>query len=227
MRVLLLFALTLAAYAESPGVAPSYRVKHDFPLTADPDSPGWKGVQGVFAEKGPRGEPAPGHRTEIRSRWSGKNLYLLYICPYQKLHLKPDPTTTQETNKLWEWDVAEVFIGTDFKNIRHYKELQVSPQGEWVDLDINRDNPMPDGGWRWNSGFTVKARLDEARKIWYGEFRIPFQSLDSRPPRKGNELRINFYRLQGPLEDKTHVAWQPTGQPSYHVPEAFGRLRLQ
>ena len=42
-----------------------------------------------------------------------------------------------ETNELWNWDVAEVFIGSDFKNIRRYKEFEVSPQAEWVDLDIN------------------------------------------------------------------------------------------
>jgi hypothetical protein len=33
------------------------------------------------------------------------------------------------------------FIGDDFKNIRRYKEFEVSPQGEWVDLDVNLDNP--------------------------------------------------------------------------------------
>jgi hypothetical protein len=54
---------------------------------------------------------------------------------YEELYLHPNPSATTETNKLWEWDVAEVFIGSDFKNIRQYKELQVSPQGEWVDLD--------------------------------------------------------------------------------------------
>ena len=46
-----------------------------------------------------------------------------------------------ETNELWNWDVAEVFIGSDFKNIRRYKEFEVSPQAEWVDLDVNLDAP--------------------------------------------------------------------------------------
>ena len=80
----------------------------------------------------------PGHRTEIRSRWADKNLYLLFVCPYEELYAKPDPSYTAETNKLWEWDVAEVFIGSDFQNIKRYTEFQVSPRGEWVDLDIDR-----------------------------------------------------------------------------------------
>ena len=69
----------------------------------------------MFADKDRFGKPVPGHRTEIRSRWTDKNLYLLFIAPYAELHVKPDPATGADTNKLWEWDVAEAFIGTDFK----------------------------------------------------------------------------------------------------------------
>jgi len=182
MKVLLLLLAALPLAADGPGVILSKYVKKDFPLTADPASPAWKGAGVVYAENGPKGDPTPGHRTEIRSRWSDKDLYLLFICPYEALNLKPNPTTTEETNKLWDWDVAEVFIGTDFKNIRHYKELQVSPQGEWVDLDIDRDHPNPEGGWRWNSGFEVKARIDSDKKIWYGAMRIPIDKIDDRRP---------------------------------------------
>lgn len=217
------FALSLA---DGPGVLVSHYSKTDFELSANPDSKNWKGVAGVFAENGPLGEPAPGHRTEIRSRWTEQNLYLLYICPYEKLNLKPNPSTTKETNKLWDWDVAEAFIGADFKNIHQYKEFQVSPQGEWVDLDIDRINPKPEGGWLWNSGFQVKARIDKAKKVWYGEMKIPFNKIDTRPPRVGLEMRANLFRIQGPGPKRTHIAWQPTGKMNYHVPEAFGRLRL-
>ena len=224
-----LFVLLLAAFplaADGPGVILSKHVNKDFPLTADPAAPAWKAAAAVYAENGPKGDPTPGHRTEIRSRWSGKNLYFLFTCPYESLNLKPNPSTSEETNKLWDWDVAEVFIGTDFKNIRHYKELQVSPQGEWVDLDIDRDHPLPEGGWRWNSGFEVKARIDSDKKIWYGAMRIPIDKIDERRPEAGREMRINFYRLQGPGPVRKGIAWQPTNAASYHVPEAFGRLKL-
>ena len=225
MRALILCLLATALLADGPGVIHSRRLKSDFALTADPNAAGWKGAPAVFAENGPRGEAVPGHRTEIRSVWTDKNLYLLFISPYQQLYLKDNPTTTEETNKLWEWDVAEVFIGADFENIKRYKEFQVSPRGEWVDLDIRRDSPLPEGGWRWNSGFEVKARIDEGAKIWYGAMRIPMQSIDTRPAKAGNEMRVNFDRIQGPPPRK-FVAWQPTGAPSHHVPEAFGRIRL-
>jgi hypothetical protein len=212
-------------WAAGSGVILSQRVKSDFALTADPDAAPWKGVKGVVADNGPLGDPTPGHRTEIRSVWTPQNIYFLFVCPYESLHLKPNPTQEKETNKLWEWDVAEVFVGADFENIHQYKEFQVSPQGEWVDLDIDRKNAKPEGGWLWNSGFEVKARLDEANKTWYGAMKIPFKSIDARTPAARNELRVNFYRLQGPPPRKG-IAWQPTKQRSYHVPEAFGLLRL-
>jgi len=35
--------------------------------------------------------------------------------------IKPEtePNPLQETNELWNWDVAEVFIGSDFTDIKH------------------------------------------------------------------------------------------------------------
>jgi hypothetical protein len=220
-------ALAAALWADGPGVITARFQNRDLALTADPAAPHWKQAAAVVADNGPQREAVPGHRTEIRALWTKQNLYLLFSCPYEKLYLKPSPSTSTETNRLWEWDVAEVFVGADFQNIRRYREFQVSPQGEWVDLDIDKDHPLPEGGWKWNSRFAVKARLDRAKKIWYGEMRIPIQSIDTRPAKKGNEMRINLYRIQGPPPGRTFIAWQPTGSPSYHEPEAFGRLRLE
>ena len=235
-KVLLLIALLSFLPAQpsqgrqaTPGdssLALSYRAPSDFALTADPNATAWKGITGVFAEKGTGGAAVANHRTEIRSRWTEKNLYFLFVCPYEELNLKPNPSTSIETNKLWEWDVAEVFIGTDYRNIKRYTEFQVSPQGEWVDLMIDR-NPQPaDHDWRWNSGFEAKARLDREKKVWYGEMRIPLSKIDRRTPRAGLEMRINFYRLQGPSSKRKLINWQPVKSDTFHTPEAFGRLRL-
>lgn len=222
---LLALLLTRAA-AQDPGTIRSLHSGSDFELTANPDSPQWKNVPGVFTDTDQMGRKVPGHRTEIRSRWSAKNLYLLFVCPYDQLYLISNPTTSAETNKLWEWDVAEAFIGSDFANIKHYTEFQVSPQGEWVDLDIDRGSNPPNHDWLWNSGYIVKARVDSAKKVWFGEMRIPIDKIDKRPPAAGNTLRVNFYRMQGPPPNRNHIAWRPTNSPTYHQPEAFGLLRL-
>jgi Carbohydrate family 9 binding domain-like len=215
-----------ASMADDARVFVSRRAPADFALTADPEAPNWKGVAGVIADRDRRGEPVPGHRTEIRSRWTPGNLYLLYVAPYEQLNLKSNPSTDTETNKLWEWDVAEAFIGSDYTNIKQYKEFQVSPQGEWVDLHIDRGAQPPLHDVAWNSSYEVKARVDSAKKVWYGEMRIPMKSIDPRPARAGNEMRINLYRIQG-KEPRKHVNWQPVNNDSFHTPEAFGTLRLQ
>ena len=73
---------------------------------------------------------------------------------YDELNLKPDPTPSVETPRLWNWDVAEAFIGSGADRMTRYKEFQVSPQGEWVDLDIDREDPQGQAGMKWNSGYT-------------------------------------------------------------------------
>jgi hypothetical protein len=227
MKVIGLMFAAAALFADGPGRIEAVHIEKDVELTANPDAAHWKRARPVVAENGPLGQPTPNHRTEIRALWTDKNVYFLFTCPYEQLNLKPNPSKDTETNQLWNWDVAEVFIGTDFERIRSYKEFQVSPQSEWVDLYIDREKPWPEGGWKWNAeGFKVLAKVDETRKVWYGEMRIPIASVDQRPPKVGTEMRINFYRLQGATSDRKGIAWQPTGARSYHVPEAFGRMVL-
>lgn len=208
------------------GIIVSTRAEKDVMPTADPDTPFWKQGRPVIAGVDTMGNPLPGLRSEIRSRWTAQNIYFLFRCPYDELYLKPDAVTDKETNKLWNWDVAEVFVGWDYKNIRRYKEFELSPNGEWVDLDIDRDHPLPQGGWLWNSGFKVKARIDRDAKVWYAEMQIPWTSIDERSPKAGNELRVNFFRMQGPPPRKK-IVWQATHSESFHVPEAFGTLKLE
>ncbi len=231
----MLTTLLLAALLQNPAAAEdpanvlvSFKAPADWELTADPASPQWTGIAPVRASRDFFGEPSPLPPTEIRSRWTSKNLYLLFVCPYKTLHLKPEPVTTEETDKLWNWDVAEAFIGSDYLKTSRYKEFQVSPQGEFVDLDIDQDNPKPPSeALEWQSGFTVKARKDTQKNIWYAEMSIPFSSLDIKSPRPGRELRIGLFRIEGEEPNQVYVTWRPTGARTFHVPSAFGSLVLR
>ena len=230
MRSLIALFLSLAVLAPQVDVAAMLESAYsprDFDLNPDPAQDEWATAPRVVAGRDYLGQTIPGPPTEIRSRWTRAHLYLLYICPYDELNLKPDPTTSAETPRLWNWDVAEAFIGSDFERIGRYKEFQVSPQSEWVDLDIDRENPKRQAGMQWNSGYAVKARIDAQAKIWYGVMRIPFAAIDTRPPEQGRELRIGLYRIAGAEPKKLFYAWRPTGRPSFHEPKAFGTLRLR
>jgi hypothetical protein len=224
MLTLLTLALALAV-ADAPAVLESAYAPHDFALAADPASAEWAEAPRVSINRDYLGTPIDGRPTEVRSRWTDEHLYLLFICPYDELNLNPTPALDRETPRLWDRDVAEAFIGFDHERIWQYKEFQVSPQGEWLDMDIDRREPSTQGGMDWNSGIVVRGRIDRESRTWYGEMRIPFRALDTRP-RAGTELRLGLFRIAN-TAPRTYYAWRPTGRTSFHVPEEFGTLRLR
>jgi len=192
----------------------------------DPGSAFWSGAPRIVAEGDFYGNPVPHHRTEILLQWTPTNLYALFICPYLQLHVKPNPNLASETNELWTHDVAEIFIGDDFTNVWRYREFEVSPQGEWVDLDVNLNNPPHEAGWVWESGIQVAARICVPSRTWYAFMRIPWLSISNHSPDIGDQFRVNFYRCQGSDPDRKYITWQPVHRPSFHTPECFGILTL-
>ena len=90
-----IFLCMVPLWADGKGVIESVHAKRDVPLTANPKARHWKSAVPAIAENGPTGDPVPGHRTEIRSFWTDKNLYLLFTCPYEELNLKADPDLTK------------------------------------------------------------------------------------------------------------------------------------
>jgi hypothetical protein len=224
--VCLIMAFTTPGQNMRPKSFQSVYALRDVALDTDSSTAFWQGAKPAYAEVDNHGIPIPAYRTEVRSRWTSKNLYLLFICPYKELYLKPSPDPVKETNELWNWDVAELFIGSDFQDINRYKEFEVSPQGEWVDLDINLGLPHHETGWTWKSGFEVAARIDHQAHVWYGAMRIPFNSIDERTQVAGNMFRANLFRSQGPPGHKQAIAWKAPMTDTFHTPERFGKLEL-
>lgn len=226
----LVLLLPLHSQGQQPNLFLSYQSPQDHALNPDPESDFWRGAKSVVLDQSILGEPDLSVRSEARSRWTETYLYFLFWGPYDNLHLKPDPDTENETYKLWLYDDFELYLGANFDNINLYGEFQISPQSEFLDMaiDATRDKP----GWNdermWNSGMTVKSRIDREKKIWYGEMRIPIGAIDKRPAAIGNEFRVNVYRLQSAGGEKEihFLAWQPTGEWNPHRPKKFGILKL-
>jgi hypothetical protein len=224
---LMLFCLVVACAAQEKPTIESLHAKRDAELSTNAASPFWRAAKPVYAELNKRGQVLPEYRTKIRTRWTEKNIYFLFVCPYKALYLKPAPDTDHETNELWNWNVAEVFIGSDFKDIKRYKEFEVSPHNEWVDLDIDLKKPHHEDGWLWNSSFEHVTRIDAAKHIWYLAMKIPFKAIDTRSPTPGNMFRVNLYRTEGPPSESKEIMWQPVMSNSFHMPDRFGLLRLK
>jgi len=223
----LLMSLASATFAmPAPEVLLSSQASSDFPLAADADSSTWRDAPRVIADHDPFGKSLHDARTEIRSRWTRNNLYFLFVAHYRELYLQSKASLDGETLGLWNHDVAEVFIGYDFVNIGAYKEFEVSPRGEFIDLDVDLKRSGNEFDWHWDSGFHVRARVDPAARVWVCEMQIPWTAISIRPPAAGAEFRLNLYRIEGAPPRRKFIVWQVTHSSSFHTPDAFGRLRL-
>ena len=69
----------------------STEAREDIAPSTDPGIAFWRAARPVYAEKGPQGRNLVSHRTEVRSRWTKKNLYFLSSVLNDKLNLKPSP----------------------------------------------------------------------------------------------------------------------------------------
>src|SRR5262249_9766165 len=165
--------------------------------------------------------------SEVRMFWTDSDLYLLFTCPYKKLNIWEPPQNDRPRNKLWDRDVVEFFLGSDWNEIRRYREFEIAPTGDWIDLAIDLTRKNYDRNWR--SGWKTTARIDDKARIWYAAARVPLRSVSDVPAKVGTRWRMNLYCIEGEGPDaKRHfLCWQPTcvvNRDPNHVPENFGTL---
>src|SRR5581483_12220541 len=109
-------------------------------LSADPELAVWKNAGEQSMSKDCRRQiDYPTLETEVRGFWTDSDLYLLFRCPYTELDLFLPADNSKERVGLWNRDVVEMFIGDDWSNIRHYREFEIAPTGDWIDLAIDLD----------------------------------------------------------------------------------------
>ena len=124
---------------------------------------------------------------------------------------------------MWDRDVVEAFIGSDPGRLRPYTEYEVAPTNEKLDLILNK--PQADASdFNWDSHFQTATKVDKERKVWTSEWRIPLKSLAEIKPGPGARWRINFYRCD--RANHASLAWSPTLNQTFHVPEKFGTLEF-
>jgi alpha-galactosidase len=165
----------------------------------------------------------PRRQTEVRLLWTPEFLYLKFAARYRLLTVFDDADPRGRRHKLWDRDVAEVFLQPDPTQPRRYKEFEVSPNGFWIDLEIT-DGVLQ----HLQSGLQRRVSVDETKKTWTAELAIPMRSLTPRFDR-ASVWRVNFFRVEGPSEPRFYSAWQPTNtpQPNFHLPERFGFLSFE
>jgi hypothetical protein len=217
----------------------------------------WQSAEPVRFSADWQGKNAdPALETEVRVLWSPDALYLRFVCHYHDLFVFEDSDPNGRRDYLWDRDVAEAFLqppeamagaeesraalgatGGDarlstikYQNVEKdfdapyasYKEFEIAPNGMWIDLDI-----VPGGRGDLRSELTRSVHVDEKSNIWTAELGIPMKALTQKFEPAAT-WRVNFYRVEGKVEPRKYLAWQPTmaPQPNFHIPEKFGTLRF-
>jgi alpha-galactosidase len=196
-------------------------------LTQPPDATGfpaqraWQTAAPIVFDRDWKGQNAdPLRSTEVRLLWLPETLFLRFTARYRDLTVFTDSDANGRRDQLWDRDVVEVFLQPDASDPWIYKEFEISPNGMWIDLEVNH-GALSDA----RSGLIRRVTVSRSEKTWIAEVAIPMRALTA-PFDPHKSWRVNFFRVEGPAEPRFYSAWNPTGtpEPSFHVPEAFAPL---
>jgi hypothetical protein len=198
-------------------------IKTEAPLagTGLPDLSAWEKATPVAFCTDWCGEHAdPQRETRARFLWSDDYLFVRFLCRYRRICVFDGGNARRD--ELWLRDVAELFIRPGCDDPGHYKEFEISPNGYWLDLDI-------DHGQKSILYCDLRSRvfIDEDAFTWSAELAIPLGCLTAAF-HPDEVWRLNLFRIEGPEPGRFYSAWHPTftSIPNFHVPEHFGELHF-
>ncbi len=203
-------------------VATAFRDSLD--AAAFPPSKAWRTAKPVLFNRDWQGKnPDPDRQTEVRLLWTPEFLYVKFVARFRSITVFDDADPDGRRDKLWDRDVAEVFLQPDPQQTRRYKEFELSPNGFWIDLEIANGALQ-----HIKSGLQRRVTINKSQKTWTAELAIPMKSL-TQTFDPASVWRVNFFRVEGPTEPRFYSSWQPTStpQPNFHVPDRFGFLKFE
>jgi Carbohydrate family 9 binding domain-like len=173
--------------------------------------------------------------TEVAAVWDEQNLYLRFIVQDREMWA----TNQKHDARLWPEECVEIFLDPDGDG-RRYIEAQVNWHGNVRDIlvDGSIKNPTPaqfDEMARWDFRYLQTAvqvyRTAKGEDLgWTLEMAIPWTELSfSRrhfPPKVGQKIRINFYRVERPHHGPLPVEWSGWNPVpgDLHDPSHFGQF---
>jgi alpha-galactosidase len=200
------FAVRMVGAADAEGFPPERAWETAPPVCFSAD---W---QGKNADKQ--------RETEVRLVWNDEFLFVKFDARYRCITVFADAEPSGRRDQLWDRDVCELFLQPCGSHRRCYKEIEIAPNGFWIDLEI-----APGEKRDLRSGLRRRVHIDEQMKRWQGVLVLPMKSLIARFEMPA-VWRVNFFRVEGLEEPRFYSAWRPTHTPApnFHVPEAFGAL---
>jgi hypothetical protein len=174
--------------------------------------------------------PVPALDTRVGLEWNENGLMVFFHGRFDKLRMVPESVphqTGQKTPRLWEdSDVYEVFIGVNASASSLYKEFQVSPDGRFIDIDVNRQLDI--SNHHWYSGMQCRSIIDGEMRIWSSVIELPWECFGLHK-RADDVWHANFYRASGTFHGDELLAWSPTGYgpKCFHRPHLFGTILFE
>jgi alpha-galactosidase len=199
----------------------AHRLEHAVGGEGFPSAEDWRAAQPVHFDWDWRGENKDDQRaTEVRLLWTPETLFIRFEARYRTITVYGDSRNDGWRYQLWEKDVAEAFLQPESGDPFEYQELEVAPNGLWIDLHIShgKNNEL-------KSGLKRRASIDPEKKVWTAELAVPMKGLTDKSD-ASHPWRVNFFRVEGEQEPRFYSAWSPTKteKPNFHVPAAFGYL---
>ncbi|SHK28669.1 carbohydrate-binding family 9-like protein [Rhodothermus profundi] len=232
-----------------------YRSDHPLRIDGRLDEPAWQAApwSEPFVDiEGPHRPPPPYH-TRIKLLWDDTYLYI--GAELEEPHLWA--TLTRRDTIIFYDNDFEVFIDPD-SDTHTYYELEINALGTVWDLLLLK--PYRDGGPALNAwdirdlkaAVALDGTLNDPSDIdrgWTVELALPWTVLaeaapEGRPPRPGEQWRMNFSRVQWPLEviegryrkrrdpatgrllPESNWVWSPQGVINMHLPERWGYVQF-
>lgn len=206
-----------------------------------------------------RGEdwPDPALTTRAKVTWDDRHLYV--GAALEEPHLWA--TLADRDAIVYHEHDFEVFLDPDGDGLAYY-ELEINALGTEFDLFLDRPySRKGKANVEWDmEGLLTAVRLDgtlndpsDEDAGWSVEIAIPWSALRPpgappeaavRPPRPGDTWRVNFSRVQWPLEmvngeyrkereprdwsdhPEDNWVWSPQGEIDMHIPEMWGAVRF-
>ncbi len=185
----------------------------------------WEKAGSTIINKYWSGEYAPVNRhTEAKFLWSNRHFYIRFKANQNEpLIVSDTPNLTSKTHGLWDRDVCEIFLAPNKKEPRKYFELEIAPNGEWIDLGIYQKPDERITDWDYNSGMKSAAKIEKDQVIM--AIKVEWKAF-GKTPKKDDVWLGNLFRCVGTGETRGYLAWSPTftKEASFHVPEKFGEF---
>ena len=201
-------------------------IKNDFPIQELEDE-SWEKAKEVAIDKYWSGENAPnGRHAKAKLLWSRAALYIRFEANQSgPLVVSAVPNLKSKTKGLWDRDVCEIFVAPDGNEPRNYFELEIAPNGEWIDLGIYQKSNERITDWDYDSGMQSAAKIEKDKILM--AIKVEWKAFGKLP--KASDVWLgNLFRCVGAGETRGYLAWSPTGtkEPSFHVPEKFGEFEF-